>query len=147
MRKISIVAVFIIATLTFPLSGQSQTFTSKFQKDITPSGLDKLGSHDATIIFSKENMQVTIKYKGLSTDTYNLRYFRTKYDEDLTMTLYNIDDNPFFEALLLFEYKSVHKIKSANTTYNYKYNFVFVKTNTDGSTNHSTSFFCNKSQQ
>ena len=41
MKIISAVAIFIIATLTIPLSGQSQTFTSKLQRDITPSGLDK----------------------------------------------------------------------------------------------------------
>lgn len=147
MKIIPLVAVFIIATLTLPLSGQSQTFTSQLQRDITPSGIDKLSSHDVTIIFSKENMQVTIIYKDLDPDTYNLRYFRSNSSEDQNRTMYTIDDNPFFQALLLFEYKSVHKIKFADTVYSYEYNFSFVETNKDGSTNHSTSFFCKKVKQ
>ncbi len=143
MKIISFVAVFIVAILISPLSGLSQTFTSELQKDITVSGKEKFGAHNATIIFSKENLQVTIKFQGLShPDTYDLKYFRSRSIEDGIMTLYNIDDNPFFEALFVFEYQSVHK--SSKFPYSYSYNFVFVKTNKDGSTNHSTSFFCNK---
>ena len=91
-------------------------------------------------------MQVTITYKGLKPDTYNLRYFSSTNGEDQNRTMYNIDDNPFFQALLIFEYKSIHKIKFGGTVYSYDYNLTFAQTNSDGSTNHSTSFFGNKTK-
>jgi hypothetical protein len=125
-----------------PKNVLSQTFISKMQIDITPSGDKKSGYSSATLVLSKANGTLTVKFDNIkTTGTFIFHFWKSEDDGLRTLYYYELEDNdPDFAYLGIAEYKSSEK----SGDYTYRYYFTLAKMNSNGSVDYATTFFANK---
>ncbi len=142
MKTTLFLLLTILYGISLPNNVLCQTFSSVIQTDVTPSGETRNGYDQATLTLSKTNGTFTIKFNNLSnSQTFSITLYQSQDTGKNIKTMYNIDNDPSFQALLITEYKTTQ----VSGKYSYKYSICILGVGEDGSsTSRSTTFYANK---
>jgi|WetSurMetagenome_2_1015567.scaffolds.fasta_scaffold296465_2 hypothetical protein len=133
----------IIATfLLIPAIAFGQNFSSDRQKDYLTSGENKVSNNKASIYFSADKGEISIKFDELNTtNTFKFTYLSMDEDEETgdIETVYTIIGDPTYSRLRVIKYLIP---EAAGQSY-YSYLFSLMGLDAIGIVIYSTSFYTN----
>lgn len=95
MKKLLIITSLLVVSYLL----NAQTYVSNFQIDMALSGNKKAMNEKATLVFSKEKGEFSVKFNGLQTTEKFKISFLDKVEGESPYTVYTIENNINFAAL------------------------------------------------